>query len=915
MCMGKYLLVFISIFLMYCGAFAQKMSVGGNVQDTAARASLPYASVMVVRLKDSVLIAHTRTDENGFFSLKNLPIDTVTVIVSHPKFGDQSFYIFGSVSNYEFDFGKIILPPKSQALQEIVIYAYKDPVYYKGDTLIYTADSFKVKPNATVEDLLKKLPGIKVDAEGKITAQGKKVDQVLVDGDEFFGSDPTVATQNLNAKSVESVQVYEKKNDQPTDDGNETIKVMNLKLKEDAKKGYFGKASAAGDFQKFYEGELLANKFNNKQKISVFSLASNTPRSSLGWGDMFKYGLNNEMSMQSNEDGQSWYTDQPKNIGIPRTLKSGVYYTDKLTDKTKISANYTYNNNELITKGSTHSQYFLTDTSYSTQNTSQSDQMNSGHNINFDLNQKIDSLTDLQIIPKLQLNSSSIAKNDNSDFINSEGTLVRRTEIINRNTSKGYNLNTTAKLTKRFNKKGRILLATYNNVLVNNSSDGKLISNNTYYNSSFIPSDSINQEKINASNSTAHNATMTYTEPLNKKISLELAYDFNYNKGTQSKQTFDFANGEYSVKNTLFTNGFENFRTTNRLSTKFIYEVKKQRFVIGTRLRQVTIENTNLISGQKISETVNNVLPLLNYRYKFSDNKRLNFSYATSSSQPGIDQLQPVQDNTNPNQIRKGNPNLLPTFKQDLSLNYSGYKAITGNYIWASVDYTTTANSFTNTIEYDSIGRTITTPVNVNGNYSFNGELNGAYGLFSRVLVLEPELSYDFNSYSNFINKQKNVTTTSNTTSGLSALILLDTLTLRVGYRYTYNSPTSTINAANSKPYTTQNISADFTLRLPLKFLLESDVNYTINSKRAQGYNINYLIWNASLKKTFFKNENLIVSIDVMDILNQNISASRTVQDNVITDNKTNIIARYILLKAVFKFNSNKVKEKDEMDF
>ncbi len=271
--MRKHIVSAISFFIICSNSFSQKMNIGGNVQDTIAGSPLYSAVVMAVRLKDSVLIAHTRSDAKGFFALKNMPIDTVQVIISHPNFSDKSFYVFGSQANYAFDFGKIILPPKSHSLNEIVIYAYKDPVYYKGDTLIYTADSFKVKPNATVEDLLKKLPGIRVDAQGKITSQGKAVDQVLVDGDEFFGADPTMATQNLNAKAVESVQVYEKKKETVADDGVETMQVMNLKLKEEAKKGYFGKVSGASDFQNFFESELLANKFKNKQKISIFAFS------------------------------------------------------------------------------------------------------------------------------------------------------------------------------------------------------------------------------------------------------------------------------------------------------------------------------------------------------------------------------------------------------------------------------------------------------------------------------------------------------------------------------------------------------------------------------------------------------------------------------------------------------------------
>ena len=910
--MRKLFLLF-SFCLMLFKVYSQKMTIGGNVQDTVAKTPLQYAVVMAVRLKDSVLLAHTRTDDKGVFSLVP-PIDTVQVVISHPKFGDQSFYIFGSPSNSEFNFGKIILPPKSHTLQEIVIYAYKDPVFYKGDTLIYTADSFKVKPNATVEDLLKKLPGIKVDAEGKITSQGKKVDQVLVDGDEFFGTDPTVATQNLNAKSVESVQVYEKKNDQATDDGNETIQVMNLKLKEDAKKGYFGKVSGASDFQKFYEGEFLANKFNNKQKISVFALGSNTPRSSLGWGDMYKYGLNNEMNVQTNDDGMYWFDSGDENTGIPRTLKTGIYYTDKLSSKTKISSNYTFNNNQLSTNSETASQYFLKDTSYSTSNIGRNTQLNESHSINFDLIQNLDSLTELKVTPKLKLNSAIVTNSQRTEFIDSLGREVRETEIFNRNNSKGYDLNTVANLTRKFMKKNRVLFVSYNNVLTNNFSDGLLISNNTFLTNSGIPNDSINQKKMNENSNTSHNTTVKFTEPLTKKITLEFTYNLNYNKGIQKKETFNYAGGEYSLKDSLFTNNFENLRMTNRLGLKFTYEVNKQRVSLGTKLRQVSVENNNLITNQSIHQTVNNILPFFNYRYKFSDNKRFNFDYSTNSDQPSIDQLQPVQDNTNPNQVKRGNPNLLPTFRQEFSTSFNSYKAITGNYLWVNLRYNTTSNAFTNNIEYDTIGRTITTPVNVNGNYNTGIQFSGGRSLFSRLITIEPELGFNYNNYSNFVNNIQNRTTTASTNAGLSIFLQLDTLEFELGYKIDYTSPTSTINAANNKPYATQVLSSELLLRLPFKMILETDVNYTINTQRAQGYNINYFIWNASLKKTFLKNDNLVVSIDAMDILNKNISASRTVQDNVITDNKTSIISRYILLKAVFKFNSNKTKEND-MDF
>ena len=909
--MRKYLVLAISLLSLSVNIFSQKMNIGGNVQDTISQTPLLSAVVIAVRLKDSVLVAHTRTDATGFFALKNMKIDTVQIIISHPKFGDQSFYVFASSTNYAFDFGKIILPSKSHALNEIVIYAYKDPVYYKGDTLIYTADSFKVKPNATVEDLLKKLPGIRVDAQGKITSQGKKVDQVLVDGDEFFGADPTMATQNLNAKAVESVQVYEKKNENESDGGNETLQIMNLKLKDEAKNGFFGKVIGASDFEKFYEGEFLANKFKNKQKISVFALGSNTPHSSFGWEDMYKFGLT-DSGWEADEDGDYSYNGMERNQGIPQTLKSGIYYTDKISSKTKLNFNYTYNNNQLNANSETASQYFLTDTTYNTNNRSNSKQLNESHSINFGIVQTLDSLTELVIIPKLAFNSSTTNRNELTDFIGGDEILSRRTEINNKNKASGYTLNTTAKITRKFKKKDRLLEASYNYILNNNTSEGTLISNNVFFNNSFIGNDSINQKKTNFGNSRSNNATVTYIEPITKKIKLEFEYNLNFNVGLQEKNALNYANGEYALRDSLFSNNFENSRMTNRFGAKFIYEVKKQRFIVGSRIRQVSIANNNLITQQTIKQTVNNILPYLRYMYKFSENSRVHFKYKTTSSQPSIDQLQPIQDNTNPNQIKNGNPNLLPTFKQNFEIDYNAYKPITSKYIWASASYSTTNNDFSNSILFDSIGRTITTPVNVNGNYDGGATIGGSFPFFSKILELAPNLNFNYNNYTSFINGQKNTITTANSSSGLDVNLLFDTLEFRIGYIFDFNSPTSTLNEANNKPYTAQKFNASLRLKLPLKFIFETDVVYTINSQRAQGYNINYFLWNASLKKTFFKKENFIISIDATDILNQNINTARSIQDNVIRDNKTNIISRYILLKAIFKFNSNKTKDDEE---
>ena len=905
-----YLLLLSSI-----SSFSQKLSVSGNLQDTSAKAPLSNAIVMAIKLMDSTLVGFTRSDENGVFKLKPLPIDTYQVIISHPKFADMGYFIFGDKKNLEYDFGKIILQPKNVTLDEVTIFAFKDPVYYKGDTLIYTADSFKTKANATVEDLLKKLPGLKVDKDGKITSQGKAVDKVLVDGDEFFGGDATVATKNLAASSIESVQVYEKKSDDVANSstGEETQKILNLKLKDEAKKGYFGKISGASDFQKFYEGEALANYFKKKMKISVFGLVTNTPNSSFGWGDVYKYGLNNEFNREENEDGgfnMSYSNSSPQ--GIPQTIKSGFYYTDKLSKNTKLNINYSYNSSEIVSKTTKNSQYFLTDTSYTSANVMQAKQKNEAHALNIGVEQRIDSLTDFNFTSKIKLINSNSASSDETDFLTNDNIKTRNTTINNSSKSTGYDVANNLKLLKRFKKKDRLLTLNYSNTFSKNTSDGILKTDNYSYADSSAFLTSVNQKKQGENDNQSHFGGISFIEPITKKIKIEASYDIMYYNSKQDKNAYNNIGGEYNQLDSTLTNNFKNTKQINRVGLKFIYEVKKMRFTIGTKARNVFVNNNNIFKDQHITQNFNNVLPFSTLRYKFSDNNVLEVRYTTSSQNPTISQLQPVKDNSNPNFINIGNPNLLPTFQHAINLNYNSWKSVSGKYTWMGLTYNYTNNDIANSSTYDSIGRTLSQAVNVNGNFNFNGYIGTSMPFFSKKLEVGPNIWSSYTNSKSYINNLENTTQDLRSNLALDIRLNLEKFNAGISGYYSYNSAYSTLNTTSSTPYSSQGISGNISAKLPKKFLLESDANYTINSKRSNGYNINYLVWNASFSKTFFKKENFILGIYAYDILNQNISVDRDISSNVITDIKTNIISRYFLLKATFKFNSNKTKEEDE---
>ncbi len=914
------LLSVITVFLFINGFAQQRMQILGNVQDTLAKKPLENAVAMAIRLTDSSLVKYTRANEQGIFLLKDIPIDTYQVIISYPQLADQIFIVTGSEKYNVFDFGRIILSSKPQQLNEIVVYAFKDPIYYRGDTLVYTADSFKVKPNATVEDLLKRLPGIKVDAQGKITTQGKTVDKVLVDGDEFFGSDPTVATRNLNAKSIESVQVYDKKNDNSSSSstGDETIKVMDLKLKDDAKKGYFGKISGSGgaadatSTKPFYEGEFLANKFNDKQKISLFGLAGNTPKTNFGWGDIFKYGISNEMNMSGNEDEGFSFSGGGQSQGIPQTLKTGAYYTDKLGKKTKLLFNYTLTQSKLAVTSTTRQQYFLEDTTYTTTNESYSNQQGQNHIFNFEIIQDIDSLTTLTIKPKITLGTSSNYRSEKNKFITELDTLTRQTDITNESKGSSYDINTQAKLRRKFKKTDRILNLSYNVNANNSDGTGILKTTNLYYTPITFPLTDVNQQKTNNTQALGHDASLSFTEPFTKKVKLEITFDFVNNAGKQDKKTSNFFNGDYSQKDSVLSNNFNNVRTTYRSGLRFIYDVKKQRFAIGTRVRNVLVDNENIVTGQSFHQDVKNILPFLTWRYKFSDNKNFSFNYYTGSGLPSINQLQPVPNNSNPNYITKGNPNLLPTYEHHFEMNFYSFKPISGKNMWAGINALATNNDFSSSTAYDGIGRTITQPINVNGNYNANSWLGIGLPFFSKVLTISPNLNADYSSNTNYINGQKNVTVNASATGDLEISVNTEDINFVLSGNYEYNYPMSSLNSQSNLPYATQGYQAEFSWQLPKQFSISTDAEYIINTKRTAGYNISYVLWNASISKSFGKRENLILSIKGNDILNQNISATRTVQTNVITDNKTNIIKRYIMLQLIWKFTSQKEKVEEE---
>jgi hypothetical protein len=912
------------IIFLFCGliAQAQNMTIKATVVDTNAKTIVRNAVGMVIRVRDSVLLDFKRTDKMGQFNF-TVPIDTVEFIIKHPEYGDYRSYIFGSKENNVFEMNPLAMPELSSEIEEVVIFAYKDPIYYRGDTLVYVADSFKVKENAVVEDLLKKLPGMSVDANGKITNQGKEIGKVLVDGDEFFGSDPTLATKNLAANGVDQVQVYEK---DAEDGSDEKIQVLDLKLKDEAKKGYFGKVNLAGGVNQlkapnsgFYESELLLNKYSKDQKMAVFGLASNTPKTNFGGGDMFKFGISDGRNWMNESDDPSGFSDNENNNseGIPQTIKTGFYIDQKAWKGARVRLNYTYSQFDVTAGSQSLSQYILTDTTYTTDVNNTNQEGYKQHAIGLKFTQQIDSLSRIEFEPKIDISNTSFKSNSFTRFLAESDTLTRTTDVNNSTESAGLSVNSTVRYFKDFKKKNRKLLARYNMVSTSNMSDGRL---NTFDNDK-LTGDTIflgtfDQKKENRNTTLAHTAYLNFVEPIAKKWKAEFDYEYYKNANDQRKTSLNPISGEYVSVDSLFSNQFSSDRQQQRAGAFLIYENGKGRISIGSRIRNIAIANYNFITNTTINQRQVDVLPRIVMTYKFTQSSRLRVQYNTNSSLPSVDQLQPVRDNSSPTFIMKGNPDLRPNYTHTLNANYNMWSGLSGFYIYSGLSYTRQNDAFSTATSFEPNGTTFTQSINVDRAEYLN--YWGGVGLpFKKIkdLKLNVNLNGNFSSSENLINGLKNDTKNLGVGTDFSLEYNGDSLNLELGAGVDYNKPTNTLSTFSNQPFTNYNFTSRIDWTLPHRWFFKTDATYNINTGRTDGYNINFVIWNMSINRSFLKTGNLLFGIEAYDILNQNVSNFRTVNNNVIVDQRTNIIRRYFMAKMTLKFNNNKTKEVEDDDW
>jgi hypothetical protein len=864
---------------------------------------------MAVKVSDSVLTNFTRTNWKGEWEL-SVPRDTFQIYITHPDFEEREFFVFGNSGSKDLDFGKIILPAKGEELKELVVFSNNQPIYFKGDTLVMVADSFKTSANANVEDLFKKLPGFEVDNSGKIVVHGEEVNKVYVDGDEFFGTDPTVATKNLPANAIENVQVYEEKVE--GDNTEETEKVINLTLKEDAKRGYFGKVNGASDFTNFYEGEFLVNKFSGHQKISVFGLFTNTPRSEFNMRDRFQYGLTEEYGLRD-EDWNYVYEPQIGNLGegLPRKAKAGFYYTDKFGKNLEVGANFTYDNQYVLATEESYTQFNLTDTTYYNSQKDSSIQQQNAYALNLKFEWKIDSLTKLDIVPRVKQIQNETEEYTESNFFSEENTNNRSTDnyydenVIFQEGSLLLNLN------KDFKKKDRKLEATYQVKNQTNSSKDYLINEDLNVLDSTLYS-STNQTKNGKSSFIQHFGEVNFTEPLHEKLKVEVSYAYQMAKGFNAKYAYDYNGEGYNLLNDTYTSDFDNVTTNQKAGGRLIFGHKIHQIIGGAYYNHTDINSVDNFSDSSLRKTLGNVLPYFKWRIKFSQAKQLSFKYVSSVSNPTIAQLQPLPNNRDINNIKLGNINLISEVTNTANVNYFTYKATSGSHRYVGAEYKWFKNPLSNALYFDDFGRAINQTVNVSGGESMMAYFGGSFPFYKQIFKFDPNINFIRTLSVSEINFEETTNENNSMYANLNLRYISDSLEIYGGAELGLNYAKTAFSDVWQN-YSTQTYKAGFNLKLRGRMMIESDISHILNTQRADGFDLTYTLWDVSVSKMFLAKENLIISVEAKDLLNQNISNRRSIFNNMIVDSKTNIIGRYILLRAVYKFNVLK-SQHDEDD-
>ena len=884
------------VFALTCEGLLGQSSLKGRIRDTASDRDCSLAVVALLQT-DSALTQYTRSHKDGSFYFKNIVPGDYQLLITHPSYSEfiLSIHITTAAIN---DLQILVLTPRADTLTPVIVTPRTLVPRLRGDTLEYNTAHIKTRINATVEELLYRLPGVQVDQDGNITVNGLKIEKLLVDGKDFFGGNPTLVTRNFNADMISKVQVLDKKSDQSeftgVDDGRRK-KTLNLVLKEDSKRGHFLKTEAGGAPQGYYSVNGLLGSFKGSRQLAAVGMTANTGATGFssdveGVGSMLNIG------------GGSDALEASAGTGIPKVAAGGLHYSEEWGKRgERFIGNYQYGRLVTAPLSRLVTSQILPDSIYlqQQQSASQNTQDQHGLNMNFQYAPDTVHLFNLYFTGNSTNGHnvfSSIGSSSFNDTLVNSSQRTIRSNVQNQGFSNNLMWQSRSK-----RKKERVFSIVMVMTRQENSTKGFLYSLNKFYKpgASQPRTDTTDQRKAISSDYMTVNGSFNYTEPLKKGAILALSYGLTYNFSQSKQATYGRGDGKYEAYIDSLSNHYQNNALIQQVTLNLQSQGNKLAYVIGGDLLHYSYTQTDFARDSIIRYQYLSFAPRINSRINIRPGKVINIDYNGSTQQPSIAQLQPVQNNNDPLHITLGNPGLHGSFSHRFGLRYASYAA---SAFTANLSFNLIANGISTKTYTDTLGRQVSQAVNVNGSYGANASVSFNKNIKAIDLNINFNPSLSFIRSVNYVNQY--LSRNNNYTTGLGVAVskfVPDKYNFMINSSLAYTYSSSSINVSQPLHYVNYSHYVMLSVFPLAGFEISTTGIYTWR-QRLNNFDTrnSSILWNARIGKDLFKNL-LNIRWQINDILEQNAGITRTSTANQTSESTVNIIGRYWMVTASWR--------------
>ncbi|MDR1402648.1 MAG: outer membrane beta-barrel protein [Tannerellaceae bacterium] len=895
---------------------AQRSNVGlkGIIVEEGTNTPVEQATIRLLNVQDSTMINGVASSRNGSFSLKNVKPGNYLLHISFVGFEPfyQPLQITGRTN--PVDVGKLALSDGSVLLGEALVIGKAPEMVVRNDTIEYNADSYKVTEGSVLEDLLKKMPGVEVDSEGKITVNGKEVKKVMVDGKEFFSDDPKVASKNLPAQMIDKLQVLDKKSDMTLmtgfDDGEEET-VINLTVKPGMKQGWFGNAFAGYGSDERYEGNFMVNRFYNNNQFTIMGGLNNT--NNMGFSDlastMFQ-GMGGGMGGGPRFQGGA-------GSGITRSGNIGTNFTREFNKKLTLNGNVRYSHSDNDLFGDSRDRKIQPgDSLQHQQSESSRNRKSDNFGVNFRLEWKPDTMTSIIFRPNFSYSKSENVSSE--EYVTLQGlkdTGEALMDSLNKggsytsNQGNGYNLDARLEISRKLNSKGRVASASFSGGYSDSDENGTEYSNTYYFDGRDAASSNklIDQQYQYGNKGYNYRAYFSWVEPLGRNNFLQATYSFSRRSQEALKYTYakDGA-GDYTALDTAYSQSYRNDFVSQRASLSFKSQRQNFNYTVGLNLdpsynKSETFIGDTILSS--ISRNVLNLSPMAQFNYIYNKQTNLRIDYNGRTSQPGMTQLQPVANVSNPNNTIIGNPDLKPYYTNNLFVRFQKFLPEKQTAIILMADGNYVLNAIVSEQTNLGGGRRQTTYRNTNGNYRGNLRFIFNTPLKNRKFSVNNMSMAGYANNNSFINSEKNTNKTLTLMERAGIDFRSPIIDLGVNGNIRYNKADYSLQPDNNLNTFNYGVGGTTAVYLPYDFKIETDLNWSTTSGYDAGYRQDETIWNASLSKSFLKGNQATLRVKMYDILAQRNGITQQINAEGSTYSKYNTLGRYLMVHFVYRFS------------